>query len=351
MSPWAAAEACALLLVLARRAAAGGPAGAGLGERLGRRPLQRIAPAGVQAARIHQLWTGTLWLCTAVFAAVLLALLLALVRAARAERSAASKQEADSRTNPWIRGATVLCGVLLAGLVAIDVWTDHALAKLPVGQATRFEMIGYQWWWEARFPASNGQPGFGVSGDIHVPVGQPVVVTLKSADVIHSFWVPNLHGKKDMLPGRTTTIAFQADAPGLYRGQCAEFCGAEHALMAFGLHADTPADFARWHAAQQAPAAAPTSPDAVRGQAIFLASACAGCHTVRGTAASGGLGPDLTHVASRTHIAAGTVPNDAAHLLQWVRDPQSLKPGATMPASALPPDDLQAVVAYLGELR
>ena len=309
-----------------------------------------LAPAGVQAARIHQLWTGTLWLCTAMFAAVLLALLLALMRSAKAEHAAYAKAPAG-RTGPWVRGATILCGVLLACLVAVDVWTDHMLARQPVGQALRFEMIAYQWWWEARYPAADGQPAFGVSGDLHVPVGQPLVATLKSADVIHSFWVPNLHGKKDMIPGRTTTIAFQADKPGLFRGQCAEFCGAEHALMAFGLVADSPADYARWHAAQQAPAAPPTTAEALRGQAIFLASNCAACHTVRGTSASGGLGPDLTHVASRKQIAAGTVPNDAEHLLRWVRDPQSLKPGATMPASTLPPDDLQDVVTYLVHLR
>lgn len=295
------------------------------------------------------------------FAAILAALLLALLRT----RSGAAQDRSNGPDSPvppqpqipsrstkrWVVGATLASVLGLAGLLVADGLTGHALSSLPVDQALHIELVGYQWWWQARYPGSEGGPAFGVAGDLHVPVGRPVVVTLKSGDVIHTFWVPELHGKKDMLPGRTTTIAFRADHAGDFRGQCAEFCGAEHALMAFGLKAEDPSAYAAWHARQQAPRIPPATPLTQRGEQLFLDSKCAGCHTVRGTAADGGLGPDLTHVASRALLAAGTFRNDPVQLAAWIRDPQSLKPSSTMPGSALSSDDMQALVTYLGSLQ
>jgi cytochrome c oxidase subunit 2 len=220
----------------------------------------------------------------------------------------------------WATWATVGSAGLLVVLLSADMWTDRALSRLPAADALRIEMTAQQWWWEARYLDAQGQPEFAVSSELHVPVGRPVIVTLKSIDVIHTFWVPSLHGKKDML-------------------QAAE------------LGANSPQAYAQWRERQQASAGEPTGADAMRGRALFLSSNCAQCHSVRGTAAVGSLGPDLTHVGSRSLLAAGTVPNEPAKLAAWIVDPQSLKSGSTMPSSRLPPEDVRALVAYLGGLQ
>lgn len=314
-----------------------------------------LRPAGAQAARIHDLWQLTLWICMGVFAAILVALLVALVRAPRASASApplTSQALSPERTaRRWTTWATVASAGLLVALLVADMWTDRALSRLPVADALRIEMTAQQWWWEARYLDTQGEAEFAVSSELHVPVGKPVIVTLKSTDVIHTFWVPSLHGKKDMLPGRSTQLMLRADKPGTYRGECAEFCGLQHALMAFSVNADTPEAYAQWRAAQQLPAAEPSEQDAIRGRQLFLSSNCAQCHSVRGTGAMGTLGPDLTHVGSRSLLAAGTVANEPAKLAAWIVDPQSLKAGSTMPSSKLAPDDVRALVAYLQGLR
>jgi cytochrome c oxidase subunit 2 len=184
-----------------------------------------------------------------------------------------------------------------------------------------------------------------------VPVGRPVALELRGDDVIHSFWVPNLGVKRDMIPGHATSVLFQADAPGVYRGQCAEFCGAQHAKMGFLVVAEPPEEFAAWLDRQRDSARTPADSLARRGQEVFLASSCAMCHAVGGTPAGGRLGPNLTHVAGRRTIAAGTLPNVRGHLAGWIIDPQQIKPGARMPASAIPPADLRAILAYVESLR
>ncbi len=314
-----------------------------------------LHPAGVQAAHILSLWNLTLVICGAVFAAVLLATLVALLRNRRngdspllaprpGERTAA-------RTRNAVIAATAASVVLLVGLVIADVMTDRALSKLPVENAVHIEVTGRQWWWQAVYQTDAGQPGFATANELHVPVGRPVIVALKAGDVIHTFWVPNLHGKKDMLPGIQTTIEFRADKPGIYRGQCAEFCGAEHALMVMLVVAQSPEQYAAWRGQQATSASGPSDALAQRGRQIFEQSSCAGCHTVRGSPAQGTLGPDLTHLMSRQTIAAGTLANTPADLLRWIRDPQAVKPGTTMPAVPLAGDDLRAVVAWLGTLQ
>lgn len=314
-----------------------------------------LRPAGAQAGRIHDLWQLTLWICMAVFAAILIALLVALTRASRGAAHAASEAPqpvASERTaKRWTTWASVGSAGLLVVLLGADMWTDRALSRLPAADALRIEMTAQQWWWEARYLDAQGKPEFAVSSELHVPVGRPVIVTLKSVDVIHTFWVPSLHGKKDMLPGRSTQLLLRADKPGVYRGECAEFCGLQHALMAFSVSADPPDTYAQWRTAQQARADAPSDVEAARGAQLFLSSNCAQCHTVRGTTAAGSLGPDLTHVASRALLAAGTVKNDPATLGAWIVDPQSLKSGSTMPSSRLSPDDVRALVTYLGSLK
>ena len=308
------------------------------------RAQNALRPAGPQAARILELWNLTLVVCCVVFAMVLAALVVALWRG---QGGRAATAAAERKAGRWVCGAAVLSALLLTGLIGADVVTDRGLSRLPESDALHITMTGQQWWWESRYAPGSEGPGFSTAGELHVPVGRTVVVTLLSADVIHTFWVPNLHGKKDRLPGRPTTITLRADEPGRFRGQCAEFCGTEHALMAFGVVADMPDDYLRWRNAQQAPAPVPTSARALRGQAIFMNSACAGCHTVRGTDAAGTIGPDLTHLTSRPEIAAGSAPNTTETLERWVRDPGVMKPGAAMPGSALSAADLADLVAYL----
>jgi len=313
-----------------------------------------LVPAGIQASRILGLWHLTLALCAAVFAGILFVLVLALLRARRssqAKHADAPPSAQERRSRFAVMTASLVSAVLLAGLVVIDILTDRSLSRLPAADALHIEMIGHQWWWEARYRDGDGRDAFAVANELQVPTGRTIVVALKSADVIHTFWVPNLHGKKDMLPGRPSTIVFRIDREGVYRGQCAEFCGLEHALMAFFVTGLEPQRYADWQARQRAQAAAPAGALAERGQQIFLSSNCAQCHTVRGTAAQGALGPDLTHLASRRTLGAGTVANEQAKLAAWIVDPQGLKPGSTMPASKLPPDEVRALVAYLEGLQ
>ncbi|GJH05908.1 cytochrome c oxidase subunit II [Paraburkholderia terrae] len=314
-----------------------------------------LAPAGVQAQHIQSLWNLTLIVCGVVFAAVLLATLIALMREQRGDALTPPIPDCEASTSRRARNAVVAATaasvVLLVSLVIADVMTDRALSKLPVENAVHIEVTGQQWWWQAVYPPEADQPGFATANELHVPVGRPVIVALKAGDVIHTFWVPNLHGKKDMLPGIQTTIEFRADKPGIYRGQCAEFCGAEHALMGMLVVAQSPEQYSAWRVQQLASASGPSDALAQRGRLIFEQSSCAGCHTVRGFSAQGTLGPDLTHLMSRQTIAAGTLANTPADLLLWIRDPQAVKPGTTMPAVPLAGDDLRAVVAWLGTLQ
>jgi cytochrome c oxidase subunit 2 len=314
-----------------------------------------LHPAGIQASRILDLWHLTLAICCLVFAAILLACLIALMRTPRANRATPADLSIVGHREPrlrfWVAAATGASTFLLFGLVIADVLTDRALSRLPVDNALRIEITGYQWWWQVRYPTDGDAPGFILANELHVPVGRPVVVSLKAADVIHTFWVPNLHGKKDMIPGRDAAIEFRADKAGVYRGQCAEFCGYEHALMAFQVIADPPAQYEEWAARQRQPAIAPSDEIATRGRDVFMGQDCARCHTVRGTDAQGTIGPDLTHVASRQFIAAGTLANNRGNLAGWIVDPRTLKPGTVMPPTRLPPADLQALLTWMETLK
>jgi len=314
-----------------------------------------LRAAGAQAAHIGDLWNGTLALCTFVFVAIVVAMLVAVWRAPRAD--AATRPDTSSLSGPehrlwrgivWATAASVV-GLLV--LLAGDVFTSRALARLPLEDVVDIELVGHQWWWEARYRDADVSRIFTTANELTIPVGRPVVVTLRASDVIHSLWVPNLAGKKDLIPGRTATLRLRADRAGTYRGQCAEFCGLEHALMALQVHAVPPAEYEAWAARQRQPAAEPLDAVARHGRDVFLGTSCVMCHTIAGTTAQARMGPDLTHLASRQTIAAGMFPNNRGHLAGWISDPQSLKPGVNMPANTLPPDDLQALLAYLETLR
>jgi cytochrome c oxidase subunit 2 len=319
-------------------------------------PLQDALHAyGIQAWHIGRLWNFTLALCALVFAAIVAAGLFALWRAPRADAgtapdlsSLARPERRIHRTIGWAVGAATL-GLL--ALLAADVFTSRALGRLPLQDAVNIELVGHQWWWEARYLDPDAGRQFTTANELHIPVGRPVIVTLRSEDVIHTLWIPNLHGKRDMIPGRTALLHLRADQPGTYRGQCAEFCGLEHALMALVVQAVPNAQYEAWAARQRLPAAEPATDAARRGRAIFLARSCARCHTINGTGATASLGPDLTHLAARQTIAAGMLPNDRSHLASWILDPHTLKPGVYMPANRMQPDQLQDLLAYLETLK
>jgi cytochrome c oxidase subunit 2 len=216
-------------------------------------------------------------------------------------------------------------------------------------------VVGRQWWWEYTYETYDGRPlGFTTANELHVPVGEggvprPVYLTLKSADVAHSFWVPRLGGKVDLIPGKTNSLWFQTERPDLYLGQCAEYCGTQHANMLLRVVAEPPAEFDRWLEAQARPAV--DEPAARDGRAAFLAQSCVNCHRVRGTPSAGAYAPDLTHLMSRQTLAAGMVPNTPENLTKWLADPQSVKPGCLMPAFGLSPTDLERITGYLLTLR
>jgi cytochrome c oxidase subunit 2 len=259
--------------------------------------------------------------------------------------------EGERRRFRAVAAAAVATVVILFGLLVASVATGREIASLHAKQALTLDLVGHQWWWEVQYQQPDPSQSFVTANEIHIPVGRPVLVKAASRDVIHSLWVPNLHGKRDLIPGRVNAIWLEADRPGLYRGQCAEFCGYQHAHMALDVVAEPADRFDAWVAAQRQPAAAPATELAKRGAAVFQSLPCPLCHTVAGTGANGMNGPDLTHLASRRTIAAGTLPNTRGALAGWILDPGSAKPGTTMPPTPLDPDDLGALLAYLESLR
>jgi cytochrome c oxidase subunit II len=314
-----------------------------------------LEPSGVQAARILDLWWLTLAVCTAVYVALMIAFAYALWRAPRVPLDAAPDLEArrggEGAATRAVIAAVAVSAVLLCGLIAASFFTDRALARTAADGAVKIELTAHQWWWEARYGDSEPARMFSAANELTIPVGRPVEITLKASDVIHSFWVPNLHGKKDLIPGRTDTLLVRTDQEGVYRGQCAEFCGVQHARMALVFSAVAPEAYEQWAEQQRASAPEPADDTRGRGREVFLTRTCAMCHAILGTPANGRTGPDLTHVASRRTLAAGTLPNTRAQLRAWIVDPQRFKPGVNMPANPLTAEELEALLDYLETLR
>jgi cytochrome c oxidase subunit 2 len=225
------------------------------------------------------------------------------------------------------------------------------MASAAANEKLSISLTANQWWWDAQYNAADNSKMFHTANELHLPVGVPVRITLASNDVIHSFWVPSLSGKQDLIPGRETDITIVPKKVGIYRGQCAEYCGAQHAHMALVVNVDSYADFLKWWHHQLEPAPAPSNPLTLAGYNYVTTAQCAACHNIGGTPASGTVGPDLTHLASRRSLAAGTMPMSEGNLYGWVEDPQSIKPGNHMPTIGLEPKDLHAVVAYLETLK
>lgn len=254
--------------------------------------------------------------------------------------------------NNFIIGLGIVFPVItLTAILTFSAVTSRAFLTAEEAKI-RIEVIGEQFWWRVNYLDGQGKPAFATANEIRIPVDTPVEFILKTQDVIHSFWVPNLAGKLDMIPGRINSITFAATAPGIYRGQCAEYCGAQHALMAFYVVATSQAEYDAWLAQQSGDAPEPASPFLAQGQEVFLASGCGACHTVRGTPANGLLGPDLTRVGSRLSIAAGTYPVNVGTLAGWTSSAQHLKPGNLMPSFGnLQGEQLRAVAAYMESLK
>jgi cytochrome c oxidase subunit 2 len=308
-------------------------------------PHDIFSPAGPQAKHILDLWWLTFLVCAGVFLTLLVAFGYALRRGSKG-----GSPEGAARA--IVASAVGVSTLLLLLLIAASVATDRALAKLPADGALTVEVTGHRWWWELRYQDEQPSREFVTANELYIPVGRPVRLKLKADDVIHSFWVPSLHGKKDLIPGRETELLLRADKAGEYGGQCAEFCGAQHAKMAFIVFALPQAQFDAWAERQRKPAAEPADKQHQRGRDLFVQGTCAMCHAVQGTPANGRKAPDLTHLADRRTLAAGALPNQTEKLKDWIKDPHQTKPGVNMPAHQdLKPDELQAIAAWLGSLQ
>ena len=321
-----------------------------------------LAPAGQGAHLIAPL----AWLLIVVAAAVCLIVAALVIAGARRRGTMAEHAPPDAGGGTgWIQMGGLLVPILVLAatfllsertLGALREQSHAAMPVVPAGTlpdtGLTVDVTGRQWWWQFRYRDSEMGAGFTTANELHVPVGRPVHIRLHSTDVNHSFWIPQLHPKEDLIPGQITALTIEAQRAGVYRGECSEFCGEEHARMVFTVVAESPDRFGEWLAHERRDAAVPSDSLAARGRAAFLSNACAFCHTIRGTPAQGAVAPDLTHLASRPTLAAGTLPNTRPMLEGWIMNAPAIKPGTQMPAfPQLDSGTLRALVAYLETLR
>jgi cytochrome c oxidase subunit 2 len=301
-----------------------------------------LDPQGHEARALKGVWWLMFGLAAGVYVVVAGLIVFAIVRNRRGDSSA-------SRLNDHafvVIGGLVVPVAILMLLAVVTVRTTTEVRQ-PQQGALAIDVRAHDWWWEVRYRDADVV----TANEIHVPVGRQVAITIRTADVIHSFWVPQLAGKLDAVPGQDNVLRLTAEHAGVFRGECAEFCGLQHANMNFLVIAEDPTRFGQWLQTEAQPAGLPSSDDTERGRIVFERESCAGCHTIRGTTAVGTLGPDLTHMGSRRTIGAATVANTTANLAGWISDAQSIKPGNKMPPVNLEPDDLLALVRYLQEQR
>jgi cytochrome c oxidase subunit 2 len=311
-----------------------------------------LVPVAEQSQAIDWIWRVMLWVCAFFYVLVVVATLAAVVRGHRRrveERGAA----------PGDRGAvvglvvwTALIASTLTGLATASFLVDRRLWQSETAEALPIRVTGHQWWWEVEYPdPADPSRTFRTANELHLPLDRPARLELQSADVIHSLWIPALHGKRDLIPGRTTSLTVTPRAPGAYRAVCGEFCGLQHAHMAMEVHVEADAAFADWQARQRRPAVVPVDPVARVGADVFLQKGCGHCHSIRGTPAAGQVAPELTHFASRSRLAAGSFPRNRGWVAAWLSDPQQQKPGNHMPVVRLTPQEADALLAYLMQLR
>ena len=313
-------------------------------------PMSTLTGGGDAGRRVAALTWFLIIAAAVVYAGTMALFVAGLARNRDRDPSAVDLTERGTGFIVWGGGvmpAVVLTVVFVVGLLAMGRFPAEASERAP-----HFTITGHQWWWQVDYDDPDLPGSFTTANELHVPVGQTVRIRLVSADVIHSFWVPGLQGKIDLIPGDTNEIRIHAEKAGTYRGQCAEFCGMQHANMAFTVVADSPESYAAWIAGQQAVAKDPVDSLAAAGRELFTGGPCAMCHTVRGTNARAQVAPDLTHVGSRLTLAAGTLPNDLGTMEAWIANAQSLKPGAKMPTlTQFNGRELRAVAHYLESLK
>lgn len=307
-----------------------------------------VAPRSHQTHVIALIWWWMLGAATIVFVGAVGLLVLAFVRRRKAGLPFFGQRERVASGMVIVFGILVPIVVLLALFGATDIYAIRYTAA-PTTGSTRMtvDVIGHQWWWEVRYPGTDAVS----ANEVHIPTGERVQVIATTADVIHSLWVPRLARKIDMIPGRENRILLEAPHPGRYLGQCSEFCGLQHAHMLMSVVAEPAGSFQAWLASVAKPATAPATAQVREGKRLFMSRGCGGCHQLRGTAANGTVGPDLTHVASRSTLAALTIPNDRRELAAWIRDPQAIKPGNHMPDLGLSASEVQTIARFLEELR
>ena len=324
---------------------------AGCGEQspLDPRNQSTLDPRSEAARQISTLWWWMLAVSTAVFLGSAFLLVLAWVRRGREGLPFLGTSEGAATRLVVLFGMAIPIVVLIAVFVAGNfVVAKETDAPKPGTTSLTIEVTARQWFWDVRYPGTQGAI---TANEIHIPAGTRVNLVAKSADVIHSFWVPQLNRKIDTIPGHTNRVLLEAEEPGRYRGQCAEFCGLQHSHMAMDVIAEPPERFRAWLAQTSAPRPAPFAPAERRGERVFLSEQCASCHTIRGTPARGEVGPDLTHLGTRRTLGALTIPNTPGYLRRWIRDPQHFKPGNKMPALELSEQERGDLVAYLESLR
>jgi cytochrome c oxidase subunit II len=310
---------------------------------------------GAEGANFISLFTTFMLVCTLVYLLVVAALLLALWRRRGSEGGLTVEDRRHHETSAIVRPALIgWSAIVFIGLTVLTVasfLTDRSNAATASNPRLSLTVTANQWWWDVEYHSADASRTLRTANEIHLPLGVPVQVTLKSSDVIHSLWIPNLAGKQDLIPGRITDLELLPRKPGVFRAQCAEFCGVQHTKMALDVTVESKADFQRWYAAQLKPAPAPSTPIQLAGYNYVTARECSSCHNIGGTPASGQVAPDLTHFASRRSIAAGTLPMSRANLAAWIADPQAAKPGNNMPRMAMSPKEVDSVVAYLETLK
>jgi cytochrome c oxidase subunit 2 len=313
-----------------------------------------LDPHGTAAAHIASLWWVMLAFATAIFVLVLGLIFAALLRHRRATMDTPPEtRDGDTGRNWLIRGGIILPLIVLAIVFGYTIYTLAVIENPQAQAALHIRVTARRWWWQVNYPDRDVT----TANEIHIPVGVPVQFALESEDVIHSFWIPQLHGKMDVIPPLTNYITLQADQAGIYRGECAEFCGLQHATMGFMVVAQSSDDFEKWLAAQHQPVATPTDLTAKQGQQVFISAGCVFCHTVQGldeqsiVAGSIDLGPDLTHLSSRLTIVGASLTNNKGNLAGWIMDAQHIKEGSDMPRISLNSRDLQSLLAYLETLQ
>jgi cytochrome c oxidase subunit II len=306
---------------------------------------------GTSAISLKQLIILIVAVCSLVWTLVMVALIRALwLKRPQRARPAEVDPRRERRMSGVVIAATIVTTVVIASFTVASFLTTRSLSMAGPDDLT-IKIGGSQWWWNVQYLDPQPERDFQTANEIHIPVGRNVRFQLEGDDVIHSFWVPSLAGKQDLIPGRPNELSIRAERVGVYRGQCAEFCGLQHAHMAFLVIAETQEAFDKWVEAQRQPAVSPSDEESAAGRDAFLAKPCASCHTIRGTPASGTTGPDLTHVGGRKYIGAGLFETSRGSLAAWIADPQTLKPGNNMPMVPLTSEELRSISAYMASLK